>query len=272
MQYWGPRAGNIETVTYEPQAPALVSQAGVVQSDETTAAVVNAPEADANIGKVGGDSPNTVAVVCAGEAISNFRMAMKRYSTRCIRQFFQNYNAVEFLNVEWQGSAYPIYRGGTVWQQRALTTIRSFISPAYAGWRGSVRIKQIPITQCHMDNGTMVVRRGTATPDDNTARSVTVTTSVSATPLLLNIRGREIRSQLLPPVTFVILKFHIIIMKDSFGLMLRVHRMNLLDILSIGVLRIHQLSQFRVVPLSKNVRLLVKIIPLCSLLVFRPCG
>jgi hypothetical protein len=147
MQYWGPRAGNIETVTYEPQAPALVSQAGVVQSDETTAAVVNAPEADANIGKVGGDSPNTVAVVCAGEAISNFRMAMKRYSTRCIRQFFQNYNAVEFLNVEWQGSAYPIYRGGTVWQQRALTTIRSFISPAYAGWRGSVRIKQIPITQ-----------------------------------------------------------------------------------------------------------------------------
>jgi hypothetical protein len=35
-----------------------------------------------------------------------------------------------------------------------------------------------------MDNGTMVVRRGTATPDDNTARSVTVTTSVSATPNL----------------------------------------------------------------------------------------
>jgi hypothetical protein len=112
-----------------------LSQSGVVQSDQTTGSALN-NHLGHNIGAFGGIDHSGIEEICAGERISSFRNCLKRY---------------DFVRVVDVGTNL-LSSGASLFTKTTLplhptdgSTIMKYTSSAFAGWRGSQRVKVLPL-------------------------------------------------------------------------------------------------------------------------------
>jgi hypothetical protein len=90
-------------------------------------------EKGVSIGSFGGENPPEVALFTSNDVVTNFRTCCRRYQ---YRQF------VGFINTILGGN-YDVIKQ-VVTTDPAGTNLRSYCTPAYAGWRGSIRFKLFP--------------------------------------------------------------------------------------------------------------------------------
>jgi hypothetical protein len=163
MKYWSPDGEHISKLTFEPQSGVLrgtlSAQSGVIQADETSASVLNAPEQDESLGTIAGDQPDAIVGFASGELVSSFRDCMKRYGL--IRRLSNDNSVANNTTIftYFDGWAYPTKRGDTVFGDTALTTMMAYVRLSYAGWRGSIRKSLVPITLANPAKTSLTVCR-----------------------------------------------------------------------------------------------------------------
>jgi hypothetical protein len=160
LNVWAPMEQRLEEFSYyRPtgllDAMALVPEAGEVNlSDDNQPAeeAAYSPEHENVLTTLGSDGFSWLAdPVIAGEHITSFRQCVKRYSQHTLLGASaiasNNYLAIH------KQPAFPYYYGadtlgvdrvGAVPVNRCTNTILNWITPAYTGWRGSLRWKIVP--------------------------------------------------------------------------------------------------------------------------------
>lgn len=112
-----------------------MSQSGVVQSDQTTGSALN-NHLGHNIGVFGGIDHSGIEEICAGERISSFRNCLKRYDF--VRAVDVGTNLLSSGASLFTKTTLPLHPTDG-------SSIMKYTSSAFAGWRGSQRVKVFPL-------------------------------------------------------------------------------------------------------------------------------
>jgi len=135
--------------TVDKNEDSLIAQAGQVEPIDGQTDF-NSPEGTNVIDKVGGEIPIEAAAFAHGDPITSFRTCLKRYCLEELMQFDQA-AGFEWAYVSKDRTMYPIYRGpltgeldGNQW--KGPLSLHAYVSSAFAGWRGGMRYKFIPLS------------------------------------------------------------------------------------------------------------------------------
>jgi hypothetical protein len=141
--------GLLESEPPDLKEDVLIAQTGQVEPlDGQTD--INGPEGTDIIDTVGGSLPLATAAFAHGDPVTSFRSCLKRY---CLEEVMQMDQAAgfEWAYVSKTRTMYPIYRGpltgeldGDQW--KGPLTLYAYVASAFAGWRGGIRYKFIPLS------------------------------------------------------------------------------------------------------------------------------
>lgn len=166
MEVWSPNQDNLKGLTMVRQvAPSegllrpksdddgpLSPQAGEATIGDTEPGIENAAEETSDLGHVGGSpAAKTFGVFTAGESIRSFRTMLKRYVLRHSVLISGIIPEGSMAAITWEGLGYAYMPGEPIGGIQTPVfdgpfTPHSLIFYCFSGWRGSYRIKLLPVT------------------------------------------------------------------------------------------------------------------------------
>jgi hypothetical protein len=144
LEVWSPNDSRIARTTYYPQSGMLEAQSGVLP-DANEEQVADAPEASYDVGDLGSTGVMDKGILfLSGEKVNSFRTCMKRFGLR--RRVGVTLTQAAFSTVysSMYTSAYALLRGDPTLPgggTNAPMSVMGYVTPCFAGWRGSVRMK-----------------------------------------------------------------------------------------------------------------------------------
>jgi hypothetical protein len=187
MEVWSPNQDHLRGITMVPQAlepppeflkpktsrideeGPLSPQAGEATIGDTEPGIENASEETSDLGTVGGSTAaKTFGVFTAGESIRSFRTMLKRYVLRHSILISGIVPEGQMAAVTWEGTSYASMPGQAYNDIQTPVfdgpfTPHSLIFFCFAAWRGSYRIKLLPVTVgsgSEFNSSSLTVSRG----------------------------------------------------------------------------------------------------------------